>query len=129
MELSPHLASATSKPAPPKTTLTALKANIPAEPRAAEIGLRAALGASRSRIALWLARRSAIVVLPGILLGAALTAGGLRWTQELLQGLAVSPVLAILFAWLAILVAAGVATLLPALRASRIHPADVLRNP
>jgi predicted permease len=97
--------------------------------RAAEIGLRAALGASRSRIALWLARRSALVVLPGILLGAALTAGGLRWTTELLQGLAVSPVLAILFGSLAILVAAGVATLLPALRASRIHPADVLRNP
>lgn len=96
--------------------------------RTPEIGLRAALGATRWRTIAWLARRSARVMLPGIAAGALVAWWAMRWSAHLLEGFTVTPFAGIAMACAVILAASILATALPALRAARIDPATALRH-
>lgn len=95
--------------------------------RRKEIGVRMALGASRSGVARLVVREALRMVAPGLLLGAAGAWFATRFLRSLLYG--VKP----LDPWmcaasLAVLTAAAVlACLLPARRAAAVHPMEALR--
>jgi predicted permease len=96
--------------------------------RTTELGVRIALGAQRNevlRLMLWDGLRPAGV---GLVLGLAGGIAGTRMIRDLLYG--VRPLDASVFVAVAIvlLLVAGAACLLPALRASRLDPMQALRN-
>jgi predicted permease len=96
--------------------------------RAREIGVRVALGAERSSILVMVMRRGLALAIAGIGLGAALALAAGRTLQALLAG--VSPTDAGTFAaaaGLAMLMTIG-GSLLPALRAVRVDPIDIIRT-
>jgi putative ABC transport system permease protein len=93
-----------------------------------EIGIRMALGATRSRVV------AAVFGQVGWLVGAGLVVGGLAaWSLSnaagrFLFGLDPRDARAYLIAMITLVAAAGIATLLPARRAASIDPTDALRN-
>jgi predicted permease len=95
--------------------------------RRREIGIRMALGATRSRIRKMILRDGLRPVLPGLVLGFAAAAAAGRLLGSLLYGL--SPFDPVTYGAIAglILAAAGLASLSPALRATSSDPAEVLR--
>jgi ABC-type antimicrobial peptide transport system permease subunit len=95
--------------------------------RTREIGIRVALGAKRGEIVGLVAREMIAVVLTGLLAGmiTAYVAG--RYIQSQLFGLEARDPLVFGLAAMALLAAAVVATLAPALRAARIDPMHALR--
>jgi putative ABC transport system permease protein len=96
--------------------------------RTQEIGLRMALGATRKNIVWAIARQGAFLMASGILLGMPLAIGASFAVKKLLFDVAPLDVLTYSAA-LAIIASAGiVATLLPAMRASRIDPMRALRS-
>jgi ABC-type antimicrobial peptide transport system permease subunit len=93
-----------------------------------EIGIRVALGASRSSILQLVFREAALLLAIGMTAGIALTLVGLRVTQALLYGLEANDPLTLT---LAVLLLAGVSLLaswMPAFRASRLDPVQTLRE-
>jgi ABC-type antimicrobial peptide transport system permease subunit len=96
--------------------------------RVRELGVRMALGASRSRVLTLVIRRSAVLVGLGLAagVGAALTLT--RLLETLLFGVSASDPATIVSMACAIAAAAGVASLPPALRAARIDPVEALRE-
>jgi ABC-type antimicrobial peptide transport system permease subunit len=96
--------------------------------RARELGVRMALGATRAQV-VWLVLRQGLGLV-GI--GVALGVGGALALSRLLRHLlySVSPLDALAFstALVVLVVVALVATLLPALRASRMDPMVALRS-
>jgi predicted permease len=98
------------------------------EQRRREIGIRMALGAKASDVGGMLGLQAGGMVACGVILGlgGALLAG--RWVRALLYGVApVDPYSLVLAALLVVLVSAA-ATAIPAVRATRVHPASVLRD-
>jgi putative ABC transport system permease protein len=96
--------------------------------RAREIGVRSALGATRSALLRMIVRQGVTLTAAGVaagLIGAALAS---RWIASLLFG--VSPLDTVTYAAgiATMLAVAGVACWLPARRASRVDPAVVLRD-
>jgi putative ABC transport system permease protein len=96
--------------------------------RAREIGVRSALGATRSALLRMIVRQGMTLTAAGVaagLIGAALAS---RWIASLLFG--VSPLDTVTYAAgiATMLAVAGVACWLPARRASRVDPAVVLRD-
>ena len=96
--------------------------------RTTEIGVRIALGAQRNEVVklmVWDGLRPAAA---GLLLGLAASVAVTRVIRDLLYG--VKPLDASVYAGVAVLllVVAGAACLLPALRASRLNPVQALRN-
>jgi ABC-type antimicrobial peptide transport system permease subunit len=104
------------------------------EQRMREFGVRAALGATRTRIGMLVLSQSARPVGVGILLGAGLTAGfaGLLLATPAAEaiGSTVRPLdpLAYAGALLCVVAACACAALVPALRAGRIDPVAALRQ-
>jgi predicted permease len=101
--------------------------NYSVKRRTAEIGVRMALGASRERVLGMTMREAAAMVLPGLLLGLIAAWAAARLVATLLyQTRPFEPVVfGLSVVVLAIVV--GVASYLPARRASRIEPMEALR--
>jgi predicted permease len=96
--------------------------------RTAEIGLRMALGASRSRL-LWLVlRESVVLVTAGTACGLVLAIAATRAVSRFLYGLTATDPWTIAAVSLALIAVALVAAYVPARRASRVDPVVALRN-
>jgi predicted permease len=96
--------------------------------RVTEIGIRMALGA-QGRNVLWLVEReSLLLVVIGVVIGLPAVAGTSKLISGLLFGLTPADPLAISLATLLMFAVAGLASYLPARRASRIDPLVALRN-
>ncbi|HEY3742652.1 MAG TPA: ABC transporter permease [Bryobacteraceae bacterium] len=93
-----------------------------------EIGIRVALGASRSSIVQLVFREAAVLLAIGIAIGVALTIGGLRVTKALLYGLSAHDPVTIALAVALLAAVSLVASWLPAMRASRLDPVQALRE-
>jgi predicted permease len=96
--------------------------------RTREIGIRMALGARRVGIIGLIASEMFVVVLGGLAAGVATAYWCGHFIQSQLFGIDADDPLVFIVAALALLAAAGVATILPALRASRIDPLHALRH-
>jgi ABC-type antimicrobial peptide transport system permease subunit len=96
--------------------------------RRQEIGVRMALGASRSKIYAMTLTGASIPVIAGLAAGLAGSAVGGRVIQKLLYG--VQPVDPVVIASVAalFLIAAGAAAFLPARRAASVDPMEALRS-
>lgn len=96
--------------------------------RRREIGVRAALGASRSSIMGLVLREGVVVVVVGIGLGLL----GAAWSVQLIQGLlfGIAPLDPFVFsaAPLTLIIVAVIATLVPARRAAAVDPIEALRS-
>ena len=96
--------------------------------RAQEIGIRVALGASRSVVIGLILRETAVLLLVGLSAGALLALAGGRATSGLLFGLQSSEPLLLLIAAATLSLVAAVASCLPAWRAARVNPVCALRQ-
>jgi predicted permease len=96
--------------------------------RTNEIGLRMALGATRSRVIRMVLKESLWLVLAGILIGVPATLGITRLIVARLYGVGSADPLTLAVAALLMIVTAVPAVILPARRASRIDPMEALRH-
>jgi putative ABC transport system permease protein len=96
--------------------------------RRREIGVRLALGASRGRVLARAARYGALPTVVGLALGLPLTIVAGRLVQQQLYGIERADWPTILAVALFMSVIAAGAALLPAVRATRIDPAGILRH-
>ncbi|WP_321475272.1 ABC transporter permease [uncultured Paludibaculum sp.] len=95
--------------------------------RTAELGLRSALGATRSHV-LWLVLRETLgMALVGAVLGLGLTVACMRLAAKLLYGLSPDDPFTLAAACLVLIATAMLAGYLPARRASRVDPVVALR--
>jgi hypothetical protein len=96
--------------------------------RTNEIGIRMALGATRAQVGFMVLRDSIGMVAAGVVVGipAAWAVG--RYLESQLVGLRPMDPSTALFALLALIVIAGMASLLPARRAARVSPLTALRE-
>ncbi len=95
--------------------------------RRAEIGLRRALGASAARVVMLAMRRSLWLMLIGCGFGLALALGSERILSGYLTGLSLNSPLVLIFAAGLFCLMAGIASWLPAQRATLITPTEALR--
>lgn len=95
--------------------------------RTQEIGLRMALGATRKGIIWMIARQGVFLIASGTLVGMPLAIGASFAVKKLLFEVAPLDVLTYSAALVTIMSAGILATLLPAMRASRIDPMNALR--
>jgi ABC-type antimicrobial peptide transport system permease subunit len=95
--------------------------------RVREIGVRMALGASRTSVVQMIVR-GLIVVVPGVLIGVPFALAAATLVRSQLYGLAPNDPATIVGAAAVFTVTGFVAALLPALRASKIDPMDALRQ-
>jgi putative ABC transport system permease protein len=96
--------------------------------RRAEIGIRLALGAPPRGVVRGILRRITLLVVTGVLVGIVAALWLARFVAPLLYGLAPHDPLTLFAAAAILMLAAVVAAWVPASRASRIDPADVLRQ-
>jgi ABC-type antimicrobial peptide transport system permease subunit len=96
--------------------------------RRGEIGIRAALGATRGRIARMVARETGWLVAIGVVSGLGLTVLATRAASALLFDLSPSDPLSIAAAVVILASAAAVAVLAPTWRATRLSPVRALRE-
>ena len=95
--------------------------------RQRELGVRTALGASRSSIVSLVCRDGLVIALVGLSIGVAVAAGLSRWLQALLFGIDAYDPVAFTVAPLVLLVVALLACVIPAARAATIDPTVALR--
>jgi len=96
--------------------------------RQREVGLRLALGALRGQIVRQFLWQGLAVCIAGCLAGWALAAASTRLLAGLLYGVSPSDVPTLSAVILLVLVIAAAASLLPAVRAARVEPMQVLRD-
>src|SRR5262249_484097 len=96
--------------------------------RRREVGLRLALGALRGQIVNQFLRQGLGVCLAGCLVGWALALGSTRLLAGLLYGVSPTDVPTLSGVIFLVLLVAAAASLLPAVRASRVEPMQVLRE-
>lgn len=96
--------------------------------RVREIGVRMALGATRTAVVLGVLRQSLGVVMSGVLVGALAGAGVSKVVESLLFGIEPGDPTTIAGVALAIVIASLFASYLPARRAARIDPVIALRD-
>ena len=96
--------------------------------RRAELGIRIALGAPRIRIITQLLRDAAVVVAVGTGIGLGVARAGAQWMESLVFGLSPRDMETTAIACLAVVVAATIATYIPARRATLIDPSQSLRE-
>jgi putative ABC transport system permease protein len=96
--------------------------------RVREIGVRMALGASRSVVVQMIVRDGLIVVVPGVLIGVPGALAAATLVRSQLYGLAPNDPATIIGAAAVFTVTGFVAALVPALRASKIDAMDALRQ-
>ncbi len=95
--------------------------------RRSELGVRMALGASPARLEADLVARMAPVATAGFFVGTVLAVTAARGARSVLYGVDPIDPLSILFALVAMGLAIGLATWLPARRAGRIDPSEAMR--
>lgn len=95
--------------------------------RTAEIGVRIALGASRTKVTLMFVHEAAWLVIPGLVAGAAVSVAATRLLRSLLYETNPLDPLVAGIGIVAISLSAAVASWLPAQRASRVDPIQALR--
>jgi len=96
--------------------------------RQREVGLRLALGALRGQIVRQFLWQGLAVCIAGCLAGWALAAASTRLLAGLLYGVSPSDVPTLSAVILLVLVIAAAASLVPAVRAARVEPMQVLRD-
>jgi len=94
---------------------------------AREIGVRMALGAERRTILAMVMRRGAQLAVAGVLAGSVLAFGAGRWLQTLLAGVSPTDFASFGGAVLLALTMTLLGSLLPALKAVRVNPLQVMR--
>jgi ABC-type antimicrobial peptide transport system permease subunit len=92
-----------------------------------EMGVRAALGASLGDIVRLVVGHGLRVTIVGVVSGVALAIAGGRLVASLLYGVAPRDPTVLVLVTLLVMVVAGVASALPAWRASRVDPLEALR--
>jgi ABC-type antimicrobial peptide transport system permease subunit len=96
--------------------------------RRAEIGIRMALGARPTGVVLLVLSRVSKLVAAGVLAGAAISLSASAFVASLLYGIEPRDPLTLVGAALTLAAIGGLAAWLPAYRASRVDPAEVLRE-
>ena len=96
--------------------------------RTPEIGFRRAVGAQTSDVLWLIARQGAVPVAAGLAVGAGITLAGSRLLAALLYGIQPADPGAFAMVSLTLLAVAGLAMLLPAIRAARVDPMVALRD-
>ena len=92
-----------------------------------EFGVRAALGASRARLLRQVLGEAGRQIGLGLIIGLAIAMASSRLLQSFLFGIGVADPLAIAVVVLSLAAAGVLASLLPAIRASRVQPMQALR--
>jgi putative ABC transport system permease protein len=93
-----------------------------------EMGVRLALGAAPRQLVRLVCAGAGRLLLLGIVLGVALTAGAGRWLQSLLFGISALDAVSLFGTMLALLAVSAMAIAIPALRAARVLPSEALRG-
>jgi putative ABC transport system permease protein len=96
--------------------------------RTVEIGIRMAMGADAGRVVRMVVRQGAVQLLVGGLLGAVLAILLGRSLSMLFFGVSPSDPVALASILVVLLVTGGIATLVPAWRATRVDPVEALRQ-
>ena len=96
--------------------------------RTAEIGIRVALGASRTRVHWSIVREALTLVVAGFVVGAPLVFAGVRMLPVLIAGVSGHDWSSVLGAMITLLVVGLLCSVWPALRASRVDPIVALRQ-
>jgi len=96
--------------------------------RIREIGVRVALGAERGTVVWMIVRDGLAIAVPGVLVGAPCAWAAARLVRAQLYGIAPGDSRTLLIAAAASLATVLAASLLPALRASRVAPGEALRE-
>ena len=96
--------------------------------RTQEIGIRMALGAAPGKAARMVMGHVAAITGPGLALGTALGVGAAGLAQEMLAGVSPADPVALGGAVIVLSMVAAAAGLAPALRATRVSPAEALRS-
>jgi predicted permease len=96
--------------------------------RVREIGVRVALGAARGAVVWMIVRDGLAIAVPGVLVGAPCAWAAARLVRAQLYGIAPGDPRTLLIAAALSLATALAASLLPALRASRVAPIEALRE-
>jgi predicted permease len=96
--------------------------------RVREIGVRLALGAARGTVVWMIVRDGLAIAVPGVLIGAPCAWAAARLVRAQLYGIAPSDPRTLLIAAAIFLATVLAASLLPALRASRVAPVEALRE-
>ena len=97
------------------------------EQRTHELSVRRALGASRADLTTMLLRDSLRPVIAGLACGLFIALAGARGVQSLLSDVSARDPVAVVAAVLVLMAASSAAVLLPARRAARLNPAQVLK--
>ena len=96
--------------------------------RTRELGIRLALGSSVTRAIRDAALPGLSLALAGVAVGSAIAAVSVRVLQHLLWGITATDPLTFTSVALGLVLVAGCASLIPALRITRLNPADTLRD-
>ena len=96
--------------------------------RVREIGVRLALGAARGTVVWMIVRDGLAIAVPGVLIGAACAWAAARLVRAQLYGIPPDDPRTLLIAAATSLATVLGASLLPALRASRVAPLEALRE-
>jgi predicted permease len=96
--------------------------------RTGEIGIRLALGATRTTVLSLVLRQSLVIVAGGVAAGLALALASTRYIGSFLYGLTPTDTATLAGATIVLLVTASVAAYVPARRAARVDPVVALRH-
>jgi ABC-type antimicrobial peptide transport system permease subunit len=96
--------------------------------RVREIGVRLAIGAGRKAVVWMIVRDGIAIAVPGVLIGAACAWAASRLIRARLYGIAPGDPRTLLIAAAILLATVLAASLVPALRASRVAPVEALRD-
>jgi predicted permease len=96
--------------------------------RKREIAIRSALGATRGDIGRFVFRQSASVTIAGLVIGIGLSLAVVGYLSTLLYGVTIHDGLSFVAVPLVIAIVASVATLSPAVRATRVDPMSTIRS-
>ena len=95
--------------------------------RTREIGIRMAIGADRAAVVKMILRESAMLTAAGLVIGTGLALGAAQAAKSLLYGLKPRDPLTLVMAVVTLSAVAGLASFVPAFRASKLDPLEALR--